>query len=255
MTTVRAGRRLVLGGLIAPLMLGPAAARAARLRASRAAAEHAAPLPLIVVDPGHGGRDPGAIGITGTPEKAVTLAAAVELKCQLEATRRYRVLLTRSNDETLELPDRVAFVHAHGATLLISLHADSAANRRARGASVYIRSARSPVRQVPARAGDIARALADEPDPLHSPAGLLRWGIIRALADDIDLTPAPSREAHLYVLGSGVPSVLLEMGFLSNRQDEAALRQPAYRRVIAAAVREAVDAYFARIRHTPGKQT
>ncbi len=258
MTTVRTGRRLVLGGLIAPFMHPlPAAAATAHRRAGRAAAtaEHSAPLPLIVVDPGHGGRDPGAIGITGTPEKTVTLATALELKRQLEATRRYRVRLTRDHDETLELADRVAFVRAQGAALLISLHADSAPNRRARGASVYIRSARSPVRQVPARASDIARALADEPEPPRSPAGLLRWGIIRALADDIDLTPAPSREAHLYVLGSGVPSVLLEMGFLSNRRDEAALELPAHRRVIAGDVCEAVDAYFARIRHIPGKQT
>jgi N-acetylmuramoyl-L-alanine amidase len=111
------------------------------------------------------------------------------------------------------------------------------------------------VRHVPARAGDIARALADEPDRPATAAGWLRDVMLRNLGDDIDLTPAPSREAHLYVLGSGVPSVLLEMGFLSNRQDEAELKRPAHRRVIAAAVRDAVDDYFARMRHSPGKQT
>ncbi len=259
MTIASSGRRLVLGGLIAGCTLAPPAAHSAHLRARPSAGANGnantAELPLIVVDPGHGGRDPGAIGVTGTLEKTVTLATAFELKRQLEATRRYRVLLTRTHDQTLDLPDRVAYVREHGATVLISLHADAAPNRRAHGASVYIQSALSPARRVPAHPGDIARALADEPDPTPSAAGWLRRGIIRALSDDIDLTPAPSREARLYVLGSGVPSVLVEMGFLSNREDEAALKRPAHRRVIAAAVREAVDAYFARVRHTPVKQT
>ena len=100
--------------------------------------------PLIVIDPGHGGRDPGAIGTTGTLEKTITLAAAQELRHQLEATGRYRVALTRTGDRTVSLAQRLAFARTHGADLLIAIHADASHNHSARGASVYVSSGSSP---------------------------------------------------------------------------------------------------------------
>ena len=95
------------------------------------------PLPLVMLDPGHGGKDPGAIGISGTYEKQVALAAAFELKRQLEAEGRYRVALTRTRDAFIPLDDRVAMAQAHGAALFVSMHADALSDHAVRGASVY----------------------------------------------------------------------------------------------------------------------
>ena len=90
-----------------------------------------------MLDPGHGGKDPGAIGVSGTYEKQVSLAAAFELKRQLEAEGRYRVALTRTRDAFIPLDDRVAKAQAHGAALFVSMHADALSDHSVRGASVY----------------------------------------------------------------------------------------------------------------------
>jgi N-acetylmuramoyl-L-alanine amidase len=208
--------------------------------------------PLIVIDPGHGGRDPGAIGTTGTLEKTVTLAAAQELRRQLEATGRYRVALTRTGDRTVSLAQRLAFARNHGADLLIAIHADASPNHSARGASVYVSSGSSPTTKLSANRGNsgrIAQALA-APEPQPTPGSAwLQYSMIEQLADDVRMVATPARAAHLYVLGSRtLPSVLLEMGFLSNRKDEALLRQPAHRRVLVRAIGDAIDDYFAAIR-------
>ncbi|CAH2600619.1 N-acetylmuramoyl-L-alanine amidase [Rhodovastum atsumiense] len=208
-----------------------------------------APLPLLVIDPGHGGHDPGAIGPSGTTEKSVTLATALELKQQLEATRRYQVRLTRSDDRFVSLADRVSFARENGATLFISIHADSSSDHRARGASVYIRSAATPakLKRVPPRSRAIARALVGEPPSPRS--AWLRTALLDSLGEEVELTNDPAREAHFHVLGaSGIASVLLEMGFISNRQDEAALKRPAHRRLVARAIRDAVGDYFTQLR-------
>ena len=89
-----------------------------------------------MLDPGHGGKDPGAIGL-GTYEKQVALSAAFELKRQLEAEGRYRVALTRSRDVFIPLDERVAKAQAHGASLFVSMHADALSDLSVRGASVY----------------------------------------------------------------------------------------------------------------------
>jgi N-acetylmuramoyl-L-alanine amidase len=252
-TVLRPSRRLVLaGGALAALTL-TSAAEAAPRRAKPAAPEVAnkVPLPVVVIDPGHGGRDPGAVGVSGTLEKTVTLAAALELKRQLEATRRYRVKLTRSDDRTVSLPARVAFARAQGAVLLISIHADSAPTAVARGASVYIRAPEAPTRRVPARPKEIARALAGDAEE----SGWLRRLLIDTLDDDFEMTDHPARDADFYVLrASTMASVLLEMGFLSNRRDEADLRKPKHRAAMARAISEAVDAYFERVGHPPAKR-
>ena len=90
-----------------------------------------------MLDPGHGGKDPGAIGVSGTYEKHVALATALELKRQLEASGRYRVELTRVRDVFVPLDDRVAKAQAHGAALFVSMHADALSDHSVRGASVY----------------------------------------------------------------------------------------------------------------------
>lgn len=207
--------------------------------------------PLIVIDPGHGGRDPGAIGASGTQEKMVTLATALELRRLLEATGRYRVALTRTRDVTVSLNNRLAFARKHEADLLIAIHADASHNRKARGASVYVRSGHSSAHLLASRrnANRIASALR-APDPVpEATSAFLQFSMIEQLDDDVRMAATPARSAHFYVLASReTPSVLLEMGFLSNRQDEALLRQPAHRLVIVRAVRDAIDDYFSHIR-------
>jgi N-acetylmuramoyl-L-alanine amidase len=184
--------------------------------------------PLIVIDPGHGGRDPGAIGASGTLEKTVTLATALELRHVLAATGRYRVVLTRTGDQTVSLAARLGFARRQDADLLIAIHADASPDRAARGASVYVSSG-APT----------------------APTGsaTLQFSMIEQLEDDVRMVGAPARAAHLYVLGERtIPSVLLEMGFLSNRQDESLLRRPAHRHVLVEAIRDAIGDYFANIK-------
>lgn len=216
------------------------------LRASR-------PAPLIVIDPGHGGLDSGTVGRAGTLEKEVTLAEAETLRRELLRTGRYRVLLTRADDRTVSLDQRLALASAHDATLLISLHADASPDHATRGASVYIRA--------PDRAGPsprpivgprvnrraIARALAASRRAASGPgSAVLQSRLIASLDDDIRMTGSPNRADRLYVLANKeIPSVLVEMGFLSNRKDEALLRSPPYQGVIARAIRDALDDYFA----------
>src|SRR5882757_5067426 len=93
--------------------------------------------PLVMLDPGHGGKDPGAIGYSGTYEKHVALATALELRRQLQSDGRYRVELTRTTDVFIPLDDRVERAQRHGAALFVSLHADALTDHSVRGASVY----------------------------------------------------------------------------------------------------------------------
>jgi len=203
--------------------------------ATRPAPHHAKPRqiarardtrPLVVIDPGHGGKDPGAIGLAGTQEKTVTLATAQHLAQQLRASGRYRVVLTRTDDRFVPLNQRLA--KSYGAAMFISIHADASKDRTARGASVY------------ARSGTAAR------NAMFHGTARLQQTMIDNLDEDLRMTGAPARQARLHVLANpAAPSVLVEIGFISNRQDEAQLRQPRHRATVAAAIREAVDEHFA----------
>jgi N-acetylmuramoyl-L-alanine amidase len=215
----------------------------------------AADKPVIVIDAGHGGRDPGAIGASGTLEKNVTLATALELKRQLLATGRYRVALTRADDKFVSLAGRVAFARQHDASLFIAIHADSSKNHKAHGASVYTRSDQSGgTRRVAATPGNstaIASTIAkSDPAPIAGSASL-QDTLIDNLQDDIRMVVEPSRQARFYVLRARrIPSVLLEMGFLSNRRDEALLKRPKHRGVIARSLRDAINDYFDHLQRT-----
>src|SRR5579883_562483 len=137
-------RRLMLGFGAAATWLVPAAGEAAAAR-RRVLADPAQTqkLPLVVLDPGHGGKDPGAIGISGTYEKHVAFAAAQELQRQLRSGGRYRVDLTRGHDVFIPLEDRVAIAQQKGAALFVSMHADAVGDHGVRGASVYTLGAAS----------------------------------------------------------------------------------------------------------------
>lgn len=202
--------------------------------------------PLIVIDAGHGGRDPGAIGPSGTQEKAVALATAHELARQLRATRRFRILLTRSGDRFVPLATRLRTVARSRAALMVSIHADAAPDPKVRGASVYVRSGGSDgtITQMPAHRG-AAPSVADALAGARPPSELLQKAVLGALDDDLMLRASPARRARLYVLAAtDVPGVLVEMGTISNLRDEALLRTSRHRSTIARAVREAIEAYF-----------
>src|SRR5215213_7421723 len=127
--------RLGAGGAVLATFLLPDSARTAQLRqGARNPPQRQPPRtvtpslpkpPLVMLDPGHGGKDPGAIGVSGTYEKHVALASALELKRQLEGGGRYRVELTRTRDSFIPLDDRVARAQARGAALFVSMHADA----------------------------------------------------------------------------------------------------------------------------------
>ncbi|WP_394692031.1 N-acetylmuramoyl-L-alanine amidase [Hyphobacterium sp.] len=217
---------------------------------------------VIVVDAGHGGHDPGA-SANSAEEADVNLAAALELRRRLLATGRYDVVLTRSDDTFLTLEQRVQVARDANADLFISLHADSAgAGSSARGAAVYTLS--------DSGAGRATRRAANSNDWSHINASA-QQPVVRNILLSLSLREKRNRSAvfaemvldsmesvgpvltnghrqrGFYVLlDSQVPAVLVEMGFLTNRQDAANLTSPAFRGRLMQSVADAVDAYFDR---------
>jgi N-acetylmuramoyl-L-alanine amidase len=223
------------------------------------------PPPLVMLDPGHGGKDPGAIGVSGTYEKQVSLATAMELKRQLEAGGRYRVELTRIKDVFIPLDERVDRAQRHGASLFVSMHADALSDHSVRGASVYTlaQTASDPQTAALARTENSAdrfigqRWQGTSPEVSRILASLVRQetrsgsvriarSLVGSLDQDLPMLPNPDRHAGFVVLkAADIPSVLVEMGFMSNPRDEAALRRPDHRKLVAEAMHRAVEAYFA----------
>ena len=253
------------GALVLSLRPGPADAFARMAGTGRPLVQGTpAPRPLVVLDPGHGGKDPGTIGAAGTYEKRIVLAAAQEMKRRLEAGGRCRVMLTRARDVFVPLASRVEFARRNGAALFVSIHADSAPG--ARGASVYTLSetATDALSAGLARrenAADAAGGLNLPPVPADVQRILLslvrqetRQGSARlasmavgALRPRVALLPNTHRQAAFAVLKApDIPSVLVEIGFLSNRQDEAQLNRADHRAVVATALASAVEDYLAR---------
>jgi N-acetylmuramoyl-L-alanine amidase len=221
---------------------------------------------VVVIDPGHGGIDPGAVGRHKVYEKVITLAMAEQLRKELTRRGRYRVVLTRDKDTFVRLRDRVAIARAAGADLFLSLHADSIANSKVRGASVYTLSETASDKEAADLAAQENKAdliagmdltgestevtnilidLAQRETMNHSAA------FARILVDDMaDLTKFV-RKSHRFagfavLKAPDVPSVLIEMGYLSNSADEARLLKASYRANLAKAIAEAIDAYFER---------
>lgn len=215
----------------------------------------------IVVDAGHGGRDPGAIGATGVREKDVVLDAALQLRSALESRGgQYRVVLTRDADRFVELQDRVGIARAQSADLFISLHADSHARQEAVGASVYTLSERGSDRaqtvmtsqnwnldlgEAPRR-GVAHDVLVDlfQRETTNRSAQFAQM-VIPRLGEVAPLLSNTHRNAGFFVLlAPDVPAVLIETGFLSNPGDERRLSSSREREHMASAMARAVDDYF-----------
>ena len=223
---------------------------------------------IIVLDPGHGGKDPGAIGYSGVYEKNITLAMAKELKVILEK-EGYKVHLTRSTDIFIPLRDRVKIARKYNADLFMSIHADSAVNRSAKGLSVYTLSETASDKE--------AAALAERENKADVVAGLnllehskevsdilinlaqretmnrsseFASFMVQEMRKSVKLRDNTHRFAGFAVLKApDVPSVLLEMGYLSNRTEERLLKQKDYRRKLAVSTSKAVEKYFDTMQH------
>jgi N-acetylmuramoyl-L-alanine amidase len=222
--------------------------------------------PIVVIDAGHGGRDPGATGVSGDlKEKALTLALARELKDVLVQRGRVRVAMTREDDRYLTLEDRASVARGLGAGMFISLHTDSAPNPLARGATVYslsdVASDAEAARfaaeenrgsgELGAGGGSVATILGDL--AMRSEMGAsadFASRLVKKSAGRFELRPDPHRFAAFHVLRrADTPAVLFEAGYISNVDDEALLRDPKHRSEIVLALAQAVEAdVAARIR-------
>ena len=224
---------------------------------------------IVVIDAGHGGHDPGAIGYSGVHEKNITLAMAKELKRQLDRRGKYKVYLTRSTDIFIPLRKRVEIARRHKADLFISVHADSALNRRATGLSVYTLSETASDKEAAALAerenkadiigglnlyeqskevSDVLISLAQR--ETRNRSSEFAKCLVDEMRKSVKLINDTHRFAGFAVLKApDVPSVLLEMGYLSNKNEERLLRQESYRRKLAASAVRAVDCYFEDMKH------
>jgi N-acetylmuramoyl-L-alanine amidase len=222
--------------------------------------------PTIVIDPGHGGVDPGSRSLTGVDEKNIALAYARELKRQLEAGGRYRVVLTRDKDIFLRLRDRVELAEHMVGDLFVSLHANNHDSSRIRGASVYTLSEQASDAEAEALAAKENKAdiiaginLGDQTEVVskilidlaqRETMNLSKQfanGLVGELGKVTKLLGNTHRSAGFAVLKSAtVPSILIEIGYLSNKTEERLLRSKKHRTSISRAIGTAIDAYFER---------
>jgi N-acetylmuramoyl-L-alanine amidase len=219
--------------------------------------------PLVVIDPGHGGKDPGCIGIGGAMEKHIVLAVGLELRRQLLAGGRCRVAMTRSTDVFIPLEERVRFARRRRAIVFVSLHANASPDRHACGACVYRFGLHASDAAAAAEAkweNSADRFVSDSigghtPIVIHILASLMRRETVRhsaalqqdlveRLGDRTQLTPNAARHARFVVLTApDIASVLVEMGFLTNRRDAALLRTRTHHIALARAMNNAVEGY------------
>ncbi|HEY8592881.1 MAG TPA: N-acetylmuramoyl-L-alanine amidase [Sphingomicrobium sp.] len=272
----RVGRRGLIAGAGLLVLVGGGAALSLTSRSGAAAQSsltvnvpppvsdriYAAPQargrPIVVLDAGHGGHDPGATSVSGqVSEKDLTLELARELRDKLVERGRVRVAMTRDGDRYLLLDDRAAVARRLNAAMFVSLHMDSAPNPLARGATVYslsdvasdaeaarVAAAENAGARTDARAGTVEAALADlaTQSQMAASAGLASRLVSRS-AGRFGLRPDPHRFAAFHVLRRAeAPAVLFEAGYISNADDEVLLRSPDQRAKMVLALAQAIEA-------------
>ena len=241
--------------------------RPARLRLPPVQGPKRSDLPLVVIDAGHGGHDPGSSSSNDEQqEKTIALTIARAIRDELLESGRVRVAMTRSDDRFLVLAERREIARALHADLFISIHCDSAPNQGARGASIYTLSETSSDRVSAALAArenkadvingvdlsgasdDVSSILIDlaQRETMNTSSAFASL-LQRELAPTIGLKSTFHKYAGLMVLKApDVPSVLLETGYISNDDDLALLTSAGYRHKLAVGVRRAIEAHFAR---------
>jgi N-acetylmuramoyl-L-alanine amidase len=235
--------------------------------------------PVIVIDPGHGGIDPGTVAATELTEKTVVLAVALRLKSILAQSRRYEIILTRSTDTFLSLGKRVEISRDHGADLFVSIHADALAEKEfaqtVSGASIYTLSEKASnetARRLAEKenAADLIAGLSNVPasdedqvraillDLVHRETANFSFEIRRLIAKNfagrVPLARDPQRSAAFKVLKQAeTPAVLIELGYMSNTKDLSRLSKAEWQRQVATLIAQAIDAYFQRRKGTGGR--
>ena len=229
--------------------------------------------PIIVLDPGHGGYDSGAVKL-GTVEKEVVLAFSHVLRDQLEKSGRYKIMMTRDDDTFIPLDERTRYAERNKANLFIAIHADYADGgaSRIRGATIY--SLRDGAAKALERStkGIVAKSVltADELDTVkrvgdvdavkdiladfaerdveltHERTGMFAKTVIENMGENTPLRTDPRQQAGFRVLKTAqFPSVLIELAYVTNRDDAANLKSDAWRQKVARSIVDAIDNYFA----------
>jgi N-acetylmuramoyl-L-alanine amidase len=224
--------------------------------------------PLIVLDPGHGGVDNGASAPSGVHEKDITLAFALQLRDLLVASGHFDVAMTRDDDTYLTLNERVDVARQNRADLLISLHADTFQEADIRGASIYTRDERAAdildkvLAEGETRADVVAGYVPADAKPavvgilvdlmrrqVRQQAYLAAADIVKAMEPSVTLRRFPVRQADFFVLQAPeIPSMLIELGFMSNAADIENLESQKWRDRVVDAISKGVEGYFATLR-------
>ncbi len=215
---------------------------------------------IIVIDAGHGGKDPGTIGATGTQEKNIVLSMAKQLRDILKKNPQYKIIMTRETDIFLPLRERSEIAEKNNATFFISIHADSSPKKTTKGFSIYTLSEKATDEESKRiaekeNASDLMgigtfdsydavtkNILGDLMQTQVKIASVeMATEIVNQVRQDVPCVDRPSREAPFTVLRSAVPSVLVEMGFLSNQEEEKKLNQKWYREKLAYSLARGID--------------
>ncbi|WP_188862144.1 N-acetylmuramoyl-L-alanine amidase [Marinobacterium nitratireducens] len=221
---------------------------------------------VVVIDAGHGGEDPGALGPGGLREKDVVLSIAREVYRRLEKTPGYKPVLVRDGDYYVSLRGRTKLARRHNADLFVSIHADAFKDKRARGASVWIISDRGAT-------SEVGRWLAQKENSADAIGGVLSLGdkdeVLAGVLLDMSMTyskegsrqvadrvhgnigkfarmhkPFVEQAGFVVLKSPGIPSILVETGFISNPDEARKLRSKSYQREMAAAIADGIQDYF-----------
>jgi N-acetylmuramoyl-L-alanine amidase len=226
--------------------------------------DSSSPSPVrVVIDPGHGGKDPGTVGANGVQEKEVVLDVAKRLHRLLAPRDHIEPLLTRTDDQFVSLQDRTAFAQQRGADLFVSIHVNSSPKRDTKGLEVYVLGHASDddagataarendepgdgnndvTSLIQSMLGDLSNSRREEQS--LELADILRQSVIHKVEGRYDLVDLGIKRAPFYVLlNAGVPSILSELAFLSNTDDAARLRRPEFRQLIAEALAAGIAKY------------
>ena len=224
----------------------------------------------IVIDPGHGGHDPGTIGPRGLQEKDLVLDVALRLERLVRQELGTEVILTRSTDVFIPLEERTAIANSKGADLFVSIHANAARNSKARGIETYVLSfARTPhAEAVAARENAISTAtlkdlqnlvkaitLNSKIDESRDLAHSIQESMVSAVREQHAIPDRGVHTAPFYVLiGANMPAVLAELGFVSHPEDEKRLRTPQYRELLARSLLRGLRSYLEALSRTETRQ-
>jgi len=223
---------------------------------------------LVVIDPGHGGKDPGAIGRKGTREKAITLQISKKIRDLIQQRLKIKVLLTRSKDTFLDLEDRVAFANRKKADLFISVHVNSHAKRAIQGVEIYHFGKASDPRALEVAARENGMKLESDAPPWQfiiadklndrkiEASRNFAWTtqntLVTTLQKHYTVKDHGVKTAPFYVLRfTTMPSILAEVGFISNQMEEKRLRNTTFQKKLAEGIYQGIQSYLKALRPVP----